>query len=196
MENTSKIRPLGYRVLIKPDKIENKIGSIYIPDIAIEERKKEQIKGVIVAMGNRAFDRVSFKPKIGDSVYFSKYDGQDEVGKDGEDYRIINDDGITALYGDTPIPLWFNVLVKIKEKQDRTAGGIFLDDNVSERNMLKDRYGTVIAKSEDAFCDFNESVDIGDYVSFIQYSGFVINHNDQSYRVLKDEEINGIHINN
>lgn len=83
------IRPLGNRVLVKQSSQEEVTASgIVLPDTAEKEKKAQ---GKIVAVGNgEAITRLGLK--IGDTVVFGKYSGEEiEVGKgnDKEEYKIL-----------------------------------------------------------------------------------------------------------
>jgi chaperonin GroES len=107
MENTSGIYPCGDRILVKPDKIEKK-GLIEIPDTITGKHMEAQISGVLVAVGPDAWTHYVKKgpsgtevsgysgpyAKVGDKVMFAKYGGINLEGKDGELYRVLNDDDL------------------------------------------------------------------------------------------------------
>lgn len=111
MENTSGIYPCGSRVLIKPDEIERKTeGGIIIADTIAERHAMAQTTGYLVAIGPDAFihkvEREGIKKKVvgysepfakeGDRICFAKYGGLMLTGKDGYEYRVMNDEDITA----------------------------------------------------------------------------------------------------
>jgi chaperonin GroES len=120
MENKSGIFPSGNRVVVKPDEIEKKTESgIYIPDQVAEKHAMAQATGVLVATGPDAFfHKVEYVERlidndfktverrisgyseafanIGDRIAFAKYGGLDVEGEDGNKYRILNDEDITA----------------------------------------------------------------------------------------------------
>ena len=53
--------------------------------------------GIVVAMGDNCFvEQPSPWCKVGDKVAFAKYAGLLYTGKDGKNYRMINDGDITA----------------------------------------------------------------------------------------------------
>lgn len=82
------IQPLFDKVLIKPQKVEEKTASgIYIPDTAKQE--KPQI-GEVVAIGKDVKD-----VKISQNVVFAKY-GPTEISIEGEDYLIVKEEDILA----------------------------------------------------------------------------------------------------
>lgn len=103
--NTSGIQPLDVRVLVRPDAVEEKIGSIYIPDAAKEQKEFAQIKATLIAVGANAWSEakatsVEFRaPAPGDRVLIAKYGGIVIDGDDGAKYRILNDQDVTGLLG-------------------------------------------------------------------------------------------------
>jgi co-chaperonin GroES (HSP10) len=95
------IKPAGHRVLVKPDEVEEKVGSLYLAVETKERRANEQIFGTLVAIGAnawKAFDDGSAWAKVGDRVTFAKYGGftiEDPVTK--EKLRLLNDEDICAV---------------------------------------------------------------------------------------------------
>jgi len=91
------IKPLGTRVLVKPDKIEEKHGDIFIPVQARERMAAESVRGEVIEVGEFAW--VELKEKLaqkGDRVIFAKWGGLVVKGDDGDDYRLLNDEDILA----------------------------------------------------------------------------------------------------
>jgi chaperonin GroES len=94
------IKPLGDRVLVKPQTQEEVTKSgIVLPDTAEKERKEQ---GQILAIGDGEKIK-KLNLKIGDKVLFGKYAG-DEVevdlpdGKAGKgEYKILKDEDILAV---------------------------------------------------------------------------------------------------
>ena len=100
MENKSGLKPVEYKVLILPKKVEEKTaGGIFIPDSAKTKEEFQRSEGVIVAFGPIAFTDPNWleHPQVGDSVLYDKYAGSLVTGKDGETYRLINDKEIGAV---------------------------------------------------------------------------------------------------
>lgn len=114
MKNPSGIYPLGDRVLIKPDDLEEITeGGIVIPAQVKERTEMAQSIGTVVALGpdcyvdyvekdgsgsvirTRGFSKAFCKE--GDRVCFGRYAGLVMPGKDGGQYRLINDTDITAI---------------------------------------------------------------------------------------------------
>ena len=101
-ENLSGIAPTEYKVLISPKMtMEKSKGGIILPDTTKERDQHAQMEGVIVATSPLAFSYDNWKdgspPKVGDSVLFAKYSGALVTGKDGKDYRIVNDKDVAAV---------------------------------------------------------------------------------------------------
>lgn len=104
-DNPSGIQPTEYKVLIKPKEAENKSkGGILLPDDKIERDQFAQMEGELVAVSPLAFTYATQgewngadRPKPGDRVLFAKYAGALVKGKDGVDYRLVNDKDIAAV---------------------------------------------------------------------------------------------------
>jgi len=115
--NKSGIHPILDRVLIKPDEIEKKTdGGIIIPDTVSDLHAMAQSIGTFVEAGpdaytqytdvwrysdgtsatmTRGYKGVPCKP--GDKVAYARYGGLQVEGKDGQVYRLMNDEDITAI---------------------------------------------------------------------------------------------------
>jgi len=92
-----KLKPLGDRVLVLPEKAEEKSsGGIILPDTA----KEKPQRGEVVATGpgnlNDNGNRVKLEVKVGDTVLYGKYSGT-ELNYDGEDYLIMKESDIMAV---------------------------------------------------------------------------------------------------
>lgn len=122
--NTSGITAVGDRVIVKPDKIEETAsGTIVIPESVREKHMHAQSTGILVDAGPDAWShrteetyrildgelklverrRVGYSAPFavpGSRVAFAKYGGLQVEGEDGETYRILNDEDITAIVSD------------------------------------------------------------------------------------------------
>jgi chaperonin GroES len=99
MNNESGINPCGWRILIKPFEIkEVSNGGIILTTGKIKEREQmANTTGVVIAMGDECYaDEASPWCKVGDKVIFAKYAGLLYLGKDGNQYRIVNDKDVTG----------------------------------------------------------------------------------------------------
>jgi len=91
------IRPLFDNVLVRPLEAETKTASgILLPDSV----KEKPTKGKIMALGTGGLDekgnRIEFKVKVGDVVYYKKWCGN-EIKVDGEDWQILEQKDILAV---------------------------------------------------------------------------------------------------
>lgn len=109
--NTSGYEPLDHRVLVLHDKVDEKIGSIILPDQERDKRKFAMTKATVIAVGQMAWaeakydaERMGFvftAPIPGDRVQVGKYTGDQIKGADGLEYTILNDsDVIGRLIGE------------------------------------------------------------------------------------------------
>ena len=92
------VRPLEDRVIIKPVEAEQKsAGGIIIPDNA----KEKPQKGEVVAVGSGKIadngEKIAMQLKKGDKVLYGKYSGT-EVSVDGEDYLILRESDVLAVF--------------------------------------------------------------------------------------------------
>jgi chaperonin GroES len=100
MSNVSGINPVGERILLLPIEVQQTSASGII--LATEETSaREQMantSGVVVAMGDECYEDYP-KPwcAVGDKIVFAKYAGLLYLGKDGKQYRMINDKDVTGL---------------------------------------------------------------------------------------------------
>lgn len=101
--NDSGMRPVEYKCVVRLDPVEEKKGSIYIPD---ERRSKDQMattKATLLAVGPIAFTDPDWgdpKPQPGDRVIINKYAGQFKEADPEDRDRIINDREILAILDD------------------------------------------------------------------------------------------------
>lgn len=93
---TSKLEPLGDRVLIRPAKREEvSKGGIVLPDTAKEKPQEGEV--IAVGQGKMTEDgkRIAMDVKVGDIVVYAKYAGT-EFKVDDEELIIIRDSDILA----------------------------------------------------------------------------------------------------
>jgi co-chaperonin GroES (HSP10) len=93
------IKPEGYKVLVKPDDIEEVTeGGIILTPQTRDQDRLSVTRGEIVAIGPKA--NICFReddpPIVGQRVIFAKYGGF-VVEDNGEEYRILNDEDIVGL---------------------------------------------------------------------------------------------------
>ena len=94
-ENTSPIKPLADRVVVRP-LTEEELGNVSASGIIIPDTAKEKPqKGKVVAVGPGTKD-VDMTVSVGDSVLYGKYAGTD-LKLDGVDYLIMRESDILAI---------------------------------------------------------------------------------------------------
>ncbi len=86
------VKPLSDRVLVEPNAAEEKTaGGLIIPDSA----KEKPLAGKVVAVGPGTSE-IKMEVKVGDSVLYGKYAGQ-ELQIDGKDYLMMKQQDILAI---------------------------------------------------------------------------------------------------
>jgi len=107
MTNPSKARPLKYRCLLLPEKVDEMAGEEKIIRKTTEtifREQTEQVKAKLIAKGSMAFtvdytgEEYAGAPQIGDTVLIMKFAGVIVEGDDGLDYRLINDEEIIVIW--------------------------------------------------------------------------------------------------
>jgi chaperonin GroES len=97
--NMQNFRPLGDRVLIKPLDEVKQIGSIHVPDQAVER----PVYGRVIAVGEGRFlGNGQYLPcdvQVGDKVLFGKFMGS-EIKLDGEEHLLVREDDIMGIEHD------------------------------------------------------------------------------------------------
>ena len=85
-----KIKPLGDRVLVKLEEVEEKTaGGIFIPQTAQEKTQT----GIVDAVG----EDETIKVKSGDKVMYDKYAGTQVTDNDGTEYLLVRYSDILAV---------------------------------------------------------------------------------------------------
>ncbi len=98
--SSTKLRPLGDRLVIKPTPREEMTKSgIVLPDTA----KEKPQEGVVLAVGPGAFDnegkRMAMDVKEGQKVLYAKYAGT-EFKVEGEELLIVSQKDVLAIVED------------------------------------------------------------------------------------------------
>jgi chaperonin GroES len=98
--SSTKLRPLGDRLVIKPTPREEMTKSgIVLPDTA----KEKPQEGVVLAVGPGAFDtegkRMAMDVKEGQKVLYAKYAGT-EFKVDGDELLIVSQKDVLAVIED------------------------------------------------------------------------------------------------
>ena len=91
------LKPLGDRVLIKPEPAEQKTATgLYIASNAQEKPQRGEVVAVGAGKLNDKGERIAIDVKVGDHVIYGKFGGN-EVKVDGEDYLLMRADDIYAI---------------------------------------------------------------------------------------------------
>jgi len=107
-----RIGPAGHRVLVRPKKVEEKVGSIILVDETKEKDRRAEITGTVVQVGFQAFKSHAVNAvdesvrgvrwvEVGDEVVFSRYAGVDlpeakrkKIDPTADRLVILNDEDI------------------------------------------------------------------------------------------------------
>lgn len=98
-----RVRPVGHRVLIKPDKVEETTkGGIILAPSLVNQEKNAQERGTVVAIGSSCWDTFGDGTPwcaVGQLVYYPKYSGMKvkETEDSDEFLVIVNDEDIVAV---------------------------------------------------------------------------------------------------
>lgn len=88
-----KITPIGKRILVKPEEVEEKTSSgLYIP---VSNEDKKATTGTIVKLGTSPLEN-KYSFKVGDRVMFRKY-SPEEINIDNEKYLILEVKEVLAV---------------------------------------------------------------------------------------------------
>ncbi len=103
---TTGLIPLEYHVLVLPDKVEDAITfasgvKILLADDSetSKRRQAKQEKATLIEISSNAFEGWDVVPQLGARVVISQYAGDNVIGNDGIEYRLIKDSEIKMLIG-------------------------------------------------------------------------------------------------
>lgn len=91
-------------------------------------------------------------------------------------------------------PLEFFVVVELDAQAEKTAGGIYLPNQVKEQDKLSTQEGTLIAVSPHAFTyaegwPEGSKPEIGQRVLFKRYAGALHERDGRTFRLLNDKDL-------
>lgn len=91
-------------------------------------------------------------------------------------------------------PVEFKILVKLKEVEDVTKGGIIIPATLKEKRQMMQVEGTLIAHGGDAFNDWGGKIPkIGDSVYVAKAAGYqVVGTDKEKYQLMNDKDIAAI----
>ncbi|MCI1859677.1 MAG: co-chaperone GroES [Sporolactobacillus sp.] len=91
------LKPLGDRIVIEPQKKEEKTaGGIVLPDSAKEKPQEGRVAAVGPGKVSDKGERIALDVKEGEKVIYSKYAGT-EVKYDGKTYLVVRQDDVLAV---------------------------------------------------------------------------------------------------
>ncbi len=91
------LKPLGDRVIVKPAEAERETKSgLVIPDSAKEKPQRGEVVAAGEGKRNDDGERIALDVKVGDTVVYGKYGGQD-IKIEGVEYKILNESDIFAV---------------------------------------------------------------------------------------------------
>jgi chaperonin GroES len=112
------LRPLGLRIIIRPDLAPTKIGGIFLPDKV--QSKEPSRRGTIVAVGERVTE-----VKAGDAVVYPPFVGND-VEANGERLTIALEQDVLGVVDDaeqTKVADYFDGADEPRPAAKRGKGG-------------------------------------------------------------------------
>lgn len=88
-------------------------------------------------------------------------------------------------------PVEYRVVIEPHTVEKKTKGGLYMPDEVHERDSYAQQRGTLVAKSKYAFAEWSEGApEIGDTVIFVKYAGPLTDGLDgKKYRILNDKDV-------
>lgn len=98
MATDIKIVPLGKRVVIKPQDLQDKTpGGLVIPPSAADDKRPAYGEVVKLGIGKDEDGKaIKFDVKVGDLVYFKRY-SPEEIEVDGTEYLVLDAEDIIAI---------------------------------------------------------------------------------------------------
>jgi chaperonin GroES len=94
------LKPLGDNIIVKQAAAETQTKSgLYVPEAAKEKPQRGEVLAAGAGKFNRSGERIPMDVKVGDTVIYSKYGGN-EVKVEDEEYIILKSDQIYAIVED------------------------------------------------------------------------------------------------
>jgi chaperonin GroES len=91
------VKPLADRILVKRlEETESKIGSLYVPDSAVEKPQNAKVIAVGPGKMDDSGKLIPMNVKKGDVVLISKWGGT-EVKISGEEHLIMREDDVLGI---------------------------------------------------------------------------------------------------
>lgn len=97
MQEKQKIQPLGKRVLVQPEEIQQVTkGGLVLPPSANDDKRPATGTVLTLGIGKRKGEDIKFDVKVGDKIYFKKY-SPEEIEIEGKKYLLLDVDDILAI---------------------------------------------------------------------------------------------------
>ncbi len=93
------------------------------------------------------------------------------------------------------MPVEYKILIKPKEVEEKTEGGIFIPDSAKEKEEFARSEGVIVAVGAIAFTDpdWLDTPKVGDRVLFDKFAGSLVEGSDGAiYRLINDKEIGAV----
>jgi chaperonin GroES len=93
----------------------------------------------------------------------------------------------------TPNPVGWRILIKIKAAQEKTTGGIILTPQSQDTARVAAQIGQVVTMGKEAYSDLDRFNDNwcaeGDWVMIGKFAGVRFEVNGEEYRIINDDEV-------
>ena len=94
---------------------------------------------------------------------------------------------------DMPAPAGFRTLLKPRELQERTSGGIILVDETRAHQKLATNVSLVVSMGPDCYEDKPQKwCSEGDWVLTGKYVGSKLRYDEEDYVIINDDEVIGV----
>ena len=95
-----------------------------------------------------------------------------------------------------PQPCGYQILIEVPNVNEKTAGGVYMPDSITDREKTASIVGKVISLGPDAYNDQKKFpsgpwCQAGDFVLFRSYSGTRFRIDGVEYRLINDDSVNG-----
>ncbi|MGO9374053.1 MAG: hypothetical protein ACLQBD_18420 [Syntrophobacteraceae bacterium] len=92
-----KPRSVGCRILIQPDIVSDRYGSIYKPEEARQREQAAAVRGIVLGIGPKASPDYVEGLKVGDRAFYARYAGFRTDENDPNSPILVNDSDICGV---------------------------------------------------------------------------------------------------
>jgi len=87
-------------------------------------------------------------------------------------------------------PVEYKVLILPEEVKEVTKGGIYLPEHTKDREEMAQVKGQIVAIGGNAFEDWYDKPEVGQFVYYGKYAGYTVKGNDgKEYRLINDKDL-------